>query len=104
MKTIGPVDTCRERAWGSYPDTAEENTMIISINNSIGSMLTGDVRKNYFMVGTTWSNGVGTNVLANSTLETFEQAKNCFSCHRGPLKDGTLSHIFPNLQPLVLSP
>jgi hypothetical protein len=106
--TIGPTDTCRVNAWGSLPGSpgsataaasAAENTQIIAINNSIMRMLGGDVRSNYLMVGTIWSNGVGTNRLANSTLETFEQVNSCFSCHKGDLQDGNLSHIFRSLAP-----
>ena len=107
-KTIGPIDTCRENAWGSSPNDsrlAEKNTQIIAINNSIIGMLpSGDVRKNYLLIGTTWNLGVGTSRLANTTLETFVQDKNCFSCHNGDLAGGNLSHMFGPLMPLFPSP
>jgi hypothetical protein len=82
-------------------------------------LLSGDMRKNYFMLGATWTiNGqppstgtqVGTNLLANSTMETYVQGgTNCFSCHDdlgatngmlglGP--DSGLSHIYFPIQPL----
>jgi hypothetical protein len=85
---------------------AASNTQIISLNNDIHSQMnTADVRNNYLFLGTTWTAGgvapstnfpdgnvVGTNHLANSTLETFTQSKTfvsgsfpgpgCFGCHQ----------------------
>ena len=85
----------------------------------IKSTAAGDVRKNYIMIGATWtidgkrpagSNEVGTNTLANSTMETFKQNINCFGCHTGPASDpnvmlgdangGGLSHIWGKINPL----
>lgn len=87
---------------------AAANSEIISINNSIHSLLVGnDVRKNYLFIGATWTqngaapNGksyspttttpgvaIGTSQLANSTMETyiqnganFNEAGSCFLCH-----------------------
>jgi hypothetical protein len=97
------------------------NTQLVSINSSVLSqLLSGDLRKNYFMLGATWTiNGlpptpsgiqVGTNVLANSTMETYVQgAMNCFGCHDnmgapngmlGINVDSGLSHIYFAIQPL----
>jgi hypothetical protein len=112
-QTIGPSDTRRENAWGSASN-AFKNTEIIAINNSILGMLApGDVRKNYLLIGATWTiggvppgdgNQVGTNQLANSTMETYQQPSNCFSCHHGPRNDGLnpkgLSHMYGQLKPL----
>jgi hypothetical protein len=129
-ETIGPSDILRINPWGSrYPTNetqaaffAPANSEVISFNRSIVGMLAdGDVRKNYLMIGTTWTitggppndtNQVGTNQLANSTMETFFQPSNCFSCHKGnmlgtlvgppptpPVGEG-LSHIFGTLTPL----
>jgi hypothetical protein len=100
--TIGPSDTCRENAWGVSPDDAERNTQIVAINrNVIGMLPTGDVRKNYLLIGTIWGQGVGSNLLANTALETYEQHdKNCFNCHRGTLHGGELSRMFARLKPL----
>ena len=47
------------------------------------------VLRNYFHIGTTWlvpggpeNKPRGANLLANTVLESFQQDKNCFSCHR----------------------
>ncbi len=113
-ETISPSSTMRTHPWGNKPDatSAVNNTDIISINRNISSMLIdGDVRKNYFLVGATWtSNGVpgvgnqlpvvkGSKVLANSTMETYFQYKNCFDCHKGGNLNG-LSHIYGDINPL----
>jgi len=121
--SITPSNTLRSNPWG-LPGTSAasvgSNTQIVSINHSVLSQLTsGDMRKNYFMLGATWTiNGqppnigtqVGTNVMANSTMETYVQGgTNCFSCHTdsglpngmlglGP--DSGLSHIYFPIQPL----
>jgi hypothetical protein len=120
---ITPSNTLRTNPWG-LPGTAaasvSSNTQIVSINNSVISQLvSGDMRKNYFMLGATWTAGgqppssgtqVGTNVLANSTMETYVQGtSNCFSCHDdlgatngmlGISADSGLSHIYFPIQPL----
>ncbi|MGH9560876.1 MAG: hypothetical protein ACRD3S_05415, partial [Terracidiphilus sp.] len=120
---ISPSNTQRTNPWGLDPtqtSSAGSNTQIISINHSVlTQLLTGDMRKNYFMLGATWTIGgappsscaqVGTNFLANSTMETYVQGgSNCFSCHNdggapgGMLGTGTdsgLSHIYFPIQPL----
>jgi hypothetical protein len=87
---------------------ATSNSQIIGIDNSILSNLAAlpgapDVRTNYYMTGATWTilgaapsgsfsdpplpgkprgNEVGTSKLANTTMETFQQPSNCFTCHR----------------------
>jgi len=79
-------------------------------------MPSGDVRRNYFMVGATWTDGgrapIGTNErgatqLSNSTMETFQQgaddttlngSSNCFSCHKS--NTTAVSRIFKSLKPL----
>ena len=96
------------------------NTQIVSINNSVLTQLvSGDMRKNYFMLGATWTIGgqppssgtqTGTNLLANSTMETYVQGfSNCFTCHDdngNPMAcwdidaDSGLSHIYAPIQPL----
>jgi hypothetical protein len=105
---IGPSDVLRVNPWGRPGNAAPSNTEIISINNSvIGQLLAGDVRKNYIMTGATWtiggaapsgSNQVGTNQMANTTMETFFQPSNCFSCH--VTNQYPVSHIFNDLKPL----
>lgn len=131
--TISASNTLMSLPWGSAMDSvtnqedgssAASNSEIISINNSIRSLLVGnDVRKNYLFIGATWTNGgappngssygsdttagvaIGTSVLANSTMETYFQtpSTSCFTCHSGntpSLNPTDLSHIFSALQPL----
>jgi hypothetical protein len=104
---------------------AASNSEVISINNSIMSMLTGkDVRKNYLFIGATWTFGgappngkvyhidptpgsaIGTSLLANSTMETYFQVNSftCFTCHskRKPtLEPDSISHIFSKIRPVI---
>ena len=102
-KTIAPSDTRREYAWGS--DDAENNTRILAINKSIEGMLAnGDVRRNYRLVGAAWNLGVGAVKLSNTTMETYAQGTNCFSCHHGNLLGGKLSRMYRSLQPLFPPP
>jgi hypothetical protein len=112
--TISPSNTLRTMPFGIAGSNAFSNTQIISSNHSVLSQLTaGDIRANYFMLGATWTpggvpptggNGVGTNVLANTTLETYIQGTNCFLCHQGNMlgsgPDSGLSHIYFPIQPL----
>ena len=114
-KTIGPSNILRLNAWGTNPasgQAANNNTDIISINNSVLSQLAnGDIRKNYIMTGTTWtingapsqpaSNQVGTNRMANTTMETFSQTTNCFGCHNfNAASPSDVSHVFNDMKPL----
>ncbi len=106
--------------------SAASNSEIISINNSIFGWLVGnDIRKNYMLVGATWTSGgaapsgksystnpsdpgaaIGTSLLANSTMETYFQGPKftCFTCHHDQSKPsvlpGQLSHVYTKLQPL----
>jgi hypothetical protein len=123
--TISPSDTERSEPWGIDGSNAGSNTEVISMNSHVLSMLaSGDVRGNYVMTGATWTpfgsnpvpvalpphcpnpnNGVGTNLLANTTMETYQQgSSNCFSCHTNfcsaPNATTDISHVFPGLQPL----
>ena len=131
---ISPSDTIRWKPWGAASDlvpnpnvdtVAESNTELIAINKSVHRKMRGDVRSNYFLVGATWTepgidggqapvqptpqmprgNQVGTSLLANSTMETYQQGKdrtasgtfNCFSCHvssHQSVATTNLSHIF----------
>jgi hypothetical protein len=129
--TFGPVNIVRVKAFGAATNlspnpfdnnAATSNTEIIEIDHAILSMLpSADVRSNYFMLGATWTengaspspvgdvggNQVGTNVLSNTTMETFQQGKdatttngasNCFSCHF--TNTTAVSHVFGAMQPL----
>ncbi|QHS54671.1 hypothetical protein GWR56_03595 [Mucilaginibacter sp. 14171R-50] len=132
--TISSSNTQRIFAWGAFgianprsKSAAASNTELISINKTIETLLSqGDVRANYLLIGATWTekgaapNGksysaefqvpgaaVGTNVLANSTMETYFQtsSKSCFTCHSNSKAPGVLptdlSHYFKSLQPMV---
>lgn len=127
--TISASNTTRTKPWGVSADmvpnaentsVAASNSEIISINNSIQSLLVGnDVRKNYLFIGATWTeNGaaptgraysttntspgvaIGTSQLANSTMETYAQNGanfvtygSCFGCHSN-YKEATLSPTY----------
>ena len=133
---IGPSNTLMINPWGSAmgsPTNAEDkssaasNSEILSINNTIYADLVGnDIRKNYLLIGATWTNGgapptgvsygvdgdttagvsIGTSVLANSTMETYIQlsSTSCFTCHHDhstpSLNPDELSHIYGGLQQL----
>ncbi|WP_266171439.1 hypothetical protein [Dyella subtropica] len=135
--TISPSDTMLMKAWGTGSDASNfllENTEVISADSSVLTQLfKGDVRANYVMTGATWtqggqvvqptssqptlpSNQIGTNLLNNTTMETYDQGAtsqsntgfNCFSCHANgsqspgqPANTG-VSHIFSTLIPLYL--
>jgi len=111
---ISPSDTKRVNPWGMPPGSAASNTQIISIDNSVlTQLIPGDIRANYFMTGSTWTiggqppngfNQVGTNLSANTTMETYMQGINCFGCHQStsgsPVTTTDISHIFGPLKPL----
>ncbi len=133
--TITASNTLAALPWGSAKDSvtnqedkssAASNSEIISINNVIRGFLSNDdVRKNYLLIGATWTQGgaaptggvyglngtapgvsIGTSVLANSTMETyFQQPKySCFTCHSSSvpsLNPDSISHIYGLIQPLI---
>ena len=106
--------------------SAASNTEVISVNNSVlGQLIGKDIRKNYMLVGATWTGGgvapngssyssdqgktpgdaIGTSLLANTTMETYFQLNNttCFTCHSGStpsLLPADLSHVYDSLQVL----
>lgn len=102
--TISPSDIRMEFPFGKPASSSSfvSNAQVIAANNSVRSVLnSADVRSNYIMTGATWTisgaspnstNQVGTNQLANSTMETFQIGSNCFSCHATNTVD--VSHIF----------
>ena len=107
--TISPSDTLRIKPFGMDGTSSTSNAEVISINNKVRSLLDpADVRVNYFHEGTTWtifgadtspvSNQVGTKKLANTTMETYSQGSNCFSCHGS--NTTAVSHIFADIDPL----
>lgn len=117
--TVGPADIQRTMPWGIAGSNSTSNTQVIATNQTVLSQLAaGDPRANYIMTGATWTAGggvngfqVGTNVLANTTMETYQQGtSNCFDCHNNPTMDPKgdlglpggigLSHIFGEIEPL----
>lgn len=106
--TIGPSDILRTMPWGLNGSNANGNAEVISINNTVRSLLDpNDIRRNYFHEGTTWTifgasptagNQVGTNKLENTTMETFQQGNNCFMCHT--TNTTAVSHVFNETAPL----
>lgn len=109
-ETIARSSTVHAFPWGNHPTDLENNTLIVSLNqNILGQLADGDVRKNYALVGTIWTDGGklpgeqvfkkvgnatqrltyerGSLFLANSTMETYTQTdlgnQNCFDCHAG---------------------
>ncbi len=85
---------------------------IKSLNASVLAQLSAEsVWRNYFLVGTIWtkggnlppstSNEAGSTLLANATMETFRQNKNCFDCHTNATGSSQaappflVSHAFP---------
>jgi hypothetical protein len=125
---IKPSNVIRWKPWGAASNAspnpidaspAASNTEIISIHNTV-TVPGGDVRNNYFMTGTTWTvggaaptgpfpsgNEVGTSMLANTTMETFQQGTsntnasgvNCFFCHTS--NTTSVSHVYGALLPLT---
>jgi hypothetical protein len=113
---VGPSAVLRMNPWGTSPLTNPTlNTQVISANVSrVNQLAAGDVRRQYFQLGTTWTiggaspngnNQVGTNRLANATIETFAQrtppnspGTNCFSCHGS--NTVAVSHIYRQMNPL----
>jgi hypothetical protein len=121
--TISPSDSVLNNPWGQ--GTTANNTEIIALNDSVLSKVpSGDVRKNYVLIGALWTTGkipgfdppsqvqqVGSLQLANTTMETYFQfpTLNCFTCHSGTPGNGLgskcgggLSHIYGDIQPLKL--
>jgi len=120
---IEPSDLLRQKPWGSDCDNDFDNTPVLSVIASVQRQLkSGDVRKNYVMIGTTWSqngqyNGAtaGSPKLANTTIETFVQGSNCLDCHKGSKSNmlgsyngpgsqggGGVSHIYDATSPLKM--
>jgi cytochrome c1 len=115
---------------------AASNSQLIASNNSArGQLDPTDVRRKYIMTGSTWTiggvgfngnfsvpgntaaafgRGVGTNQMAHTTMETFQQgtpptsfdsfSNNCFSCHG--TNTSSVSHIYttPGSAPRGLKP
>jgi hypothetical protein len=106
--SISASNILRTMPFGLPGSNSIGNAEVISINNTVRSLLDpADIRGNYFHEGTTWtifgappsgSNQVGTNKLENTTMETFNQGANCFSCHT--TNTTGVSHVFNETAPL----
>jgi hypothetical protein len=106
--TISPSNVLRTMPFGMPGGSSNSNAEVLSINNVVRSLLDpNDLRRNYFHEGTTWTifgaspsggNQVGTNKLENTTMETFNQGANCFSCHT--TNTTAVSHVFNDTAPL----
>ena len=84
----------------------QSNSEVITTNNTVlKQILSGDVRKNYYMVGSTWTNGgaVPNGAYSPQTPNNTETT-NCFGCHNNstnPSKTTVeVSHIWTPLMPL----
>ena len=139
--SLTPSNTLMSNPWGSAKDSltnpedsssAASNSEVIAINNAVYKMLQGkDIRKNYQLIGATWTSGgiapsgksfsatypaasgaaIGTNVLANSTMETYIQlpSTSCLLCHNNgaslnPYAQFGLSHVYVDIKPLPKAP
>jgi hypothetical protein len=134
--TVSASNTLRTKPFGAadsnyqpnsqVTNAAASNSQVISLNNDIYGLLMGnDIRKNYFLNGSTWTSGgagpdgtsylnsassagtaIGTSQLANSTMETYAQNGisynlygSCFACHsnNGSLAPADLSHVYGDI-------
>ncbi|MCC9620096.1 hypothetical protein LPB41_00190 [Thalassospira sp. MA62] len=114
---ILPSNVTRLHPWGNVQnetdaDVISQNTQIISLNNDVRSLVQAnnadDPRQYYFLSGAIWTTdgsiptndnydkNTGSTILANTTMETFQQEASCFGCHHASTSaDGLgVSHIF----------
>lgn len=120
----------RAYPWGGTANSQDaavvtNNTLLLSINNSIRPQLApDDPRVNYVLTGGIWTSAPsatadapipnaadftaaalrGSPFLANTTMETFRQGTNCFACHNIEATATNafgVSHIFSQIIPLV---
>ncbi|WP_288350554.1 hypothetical protein [uncultured Thalassospira sp.] len=119
---IQPSNVTRLHPWGnvqtsSNSDVISQNTQIISLNNDVRNLIkannSGDPRQYYFLSGALWTSdgsiptkehypeNTGSMILANTTMETFEQQTSCFGCHNtfGSSNGLDISHIFSDISP-----
>lgn len=119
---IGSSNVTRLNPWGnkqgkSNTNAISQNTQIISLNNDFRGLVRGnnqgDPRQFYFLSGAIWTSdgsiptkehydkNTGSTILANTTMETFEQSTSCFGCHNtfGSSNGLDISHIFDGISP-----
>lgn len=136
--TVSASDTIRWKAFGAASNLAPNplvtpagsNTEVVSADVSVLNQLpAGDIRKNYYMLGATWTiggaaptpgvpmpgspgNQVGTSRMESTALETYDQGtgsstvaggSNCMTCHQSSttsVADTFVSQVFPIVKPL----
>ena len=104
QQTGGPSNVCRQTPIASDGTTGTGGgPLVVNLNQSVHSLLTNPqllALKNYNLVGTLWfkpgltappAKGsknppdgqifIGSTELANTTMETYLQSTNCYSCH-----------------------
>ena len=119
---IQASNVTRLNPWGNVQSSSDatvisQNTQIISLNNDFRELIRGsnegDPRQYYFLSGAIWTSdgsiptkqhyaeNTGSTLLANTTMETFEQKTSCFGCHNtfGSSNGLDISHIFSNISP-----
>ncbi|OKH88431.1 hypothetical protein [Thalassospira sp. TSL5-1] len=121
---IAPSNVTRLNPWGikQVSSTTETNavsqtTQIISLNRDVKRHLKAqsptDPRQYYFLSGAVWTSDgsipekstakaiTGSPMLANTSMETFEQSSGCFGCHNTFKSPNGLkiSHIFNGISP-----
>jgi hypothetical protein len=117
--SFNPTPICQMNAFGDTSSTSPNAQNIQSINTSVAGQLTGAraLLRNYVLVGGQWTfpgglpaitkRGLPTNIrgsslLANTSMESFTQTSNCFSCHNShpdssnfTAKNISVSHVWP---------
>ncbi|PKR53072.1 hypothetical protein [Thalassospira marina] len=119
---IQPSNVTRLNPWGNAQTQSDttaisQTTQIISLNRDVKTNLVAqnatDPRQYYFLSGAVWTSDgsipehgnataiTGSPLLANTSMETFEQANGCFGCHNtfGSSDGLEISHIFDGISP-----
>ena len=106
------TQVCRENTCGGGSEANSQNQCdIYLLNNSVHSQLASDsVWQNYYLTGAVWFNQAdsskpqtGSVNLANTTMETYTQSINCFTCHTQTYSNAAgqqqldFSHIFDRI-------
>ncbi|MEM9454976.1 MAG: hypothetical protein AAGF11_12405 [Myxococcota bacterium] len=90
-RPMRPANVCRVQPQGGGKDKNREN--IRNLNEQAHELTRNTIWANYEYVGAIWTDGKiplnnpfpnelrGSLALANTTIETFKQDENCFSCH-----------------------
>lgn len=120
--SIRASNVTRLHPWGNKQNQSDamaisQNTQIISLNNDVRALVNAnnaeDPRQYYFLSGAIWTSdgsiptkehydkNTGSTILANTTMETFQQETSCFGCHNtfGSSNGLDISHIFSDISP-----